>query len=578
MDPRTAAYVLTQIAAHLDLRGEQRFKSRAYEQAARALLTLDTDDLGALDRAGTLADTRGLGPATLSVVRDLIASGESRYLEQLRTATPSGLLELLRVPGLGTAKIHTLHAELGVDSLDSLEAAARDGRLAKMKGFGPKTSARILKGIDFARNSGARQLYPRAAEEARTLLAMVRGHPAVRRAEVAGSVRRHVETCGDVDIVAGTIGDPLPVAASFARAPGVREVARGDTTSPSITYVDGTRLDLTIVRLPDFPLALWRATGTVEHVTAVSARLGERGFVVRGDALLDERENVVPLEEEADLYAHAGLAYVPPEMREGRGEVELAERGVIPTLLELGDLRGVLHCHSAWSDGKATIAEMGEAARARGWSYLGITDHSQAAFYAGGLAPARVAAQHDEIDALNAGYADFRILKGVEADILADGSLDYDAALLDRFDFVVGSVHSRFNMDRATMTDRVLRALDDPHLTILGHPTGRLLLSRDAYAIDMDVVLAKAGANGVAVELNADPHRLDLDWRLIPQARAAGALIEIGPDAHSPAGLDNVAIGVGMAHKAGLTRDAVLNAMPVADVLAFAQARRARTR
>jgi DNA polymerase (family 10) len=573
MDPRTAAHVLNQIAAHLDLRGEQRFKSKAYEQAARALLSLDTDDLGALDRAGTLVATKGLGPATLSVVRDLIASGESRYLEQLRASTPSGLLELLNVPGLGTAKIHKLHAELGIDGLDSLEAAARDGRLAKLKGFGPKTSERILRGIGFARSTGSRQLYPRAAVEARTLLTMVRAHPEVRRAEVAGSVRRHLETCGDVDIVAGTIGDPIPVAASFAHAPGVREVAHAGTASPSITYVDGTRLDLTVVRLADFPLALWRATGSVEHVTEVSARLGERGFTVRGDTLVDERENVVPLEDEADLYAHAGLSWVPPEMREGRGEVEMAARGAVPELLELGDLRGVLHCHSTWSDGKATIAEMADAARARGWSYIGITDHSQAAFYAGGLAPAQVVAQHDEIDALNATYTDFRILKGVEADILADGSLDYDAALLGRFDFVVGSVHSRFNMDRTAMTDRVLRALDDPHLTILGHPTGRLLLSRDAYAIDMDVVLAKAGANRVAVELNADPHRLDLDWRLIPQARAAGALIEIGPDAHSTVGLDNVAIGVGMARKAGTTRRDVLNALPVDDVLAFARAR-----
>jgi DNA polymerase (family 10) len=578
MDPRTAAHVLTQIAAHLDLRGEQRFKSRAYEQAARALLSLDTDDLGALDRTGALVATKGLGPATLSVVRDLIASGESRYLEQLRSSTPSGLLELLKVPGLGTAKIHALHAELGVDSLDSLEAAARDGRLAKLKGFGPKTSERILKGIGFARDTGTRQLYPRAAVEAESLLMMVRAHPGVRRAEVAGSVRRHMETCGDVDIAAGTDGDPLTIASSFARAAGVREVARGDTASPSITYVDGTRLDLTVVPLPDFPLALWRATGSAEHVTQVTARLGERGFTLRGAELLDERESVVPLEDEADLYTHAGLAFVPPEMREGRGEVAMAARGPIPALLELGDLRGVLHCHSSWSDGKATIAEMAGAARARGWSYIGITDHSQAAFYAGGLSPEKVMAQHEEIDALNARDVGFRILKGIEADILADGSIDYADTVLDRFDFVVGSVHSRFNMDRATMTSRVLRALDDPHLTILGHPTGRLLLSRDAYAIDMDAVLAKAGANGVAVELNADPHRLDLDWRLVPQALAHGATIEIGPDAHSTNGLDNVTFGVGMARKGGVTPERVLNARSADEVLAFARTRRARAR
>jgi DNA polymerase (family 10) len=574
MDPRTAAHTLTQIAAHLELRGEKSFKSKAYEQAARALLALDTDDLGALDRAGTLAATRGLGPATLSVVRDLIATGESRYLEELRSTTPSGLLELLDVPGLGIAKIQQLHTELGIDSLDALEAAARDGRLAKLKGFGPKTSERILKGIGFARATGSRQLYPRAVAEARNLLTMVRAHPDVRIVDVAGSVRRHVETCGDIDIVAGTTADPLAVAASFTRAAGVRAVGGADTTSPSITYADGTRLDLTVVRLRDFPLAFWRATGSAAHVADVVAHLGARGFTISGDELLDERDAPVPLESEADLYAHAGLAYVPPEMREAIGEVQLAEQDDIPQLITAADLRGVLHCHSTWSDGKATVAEMAEAARARGWSYIGITDHSQAAFYAGGLTPAQVDAQHHEIDALNALHPGFRILKGVEADILADGSLDYDSALLDRFDFVVGSVHSRFAMDRTAMTDRVLRALDDPHLTILGHPTGRLLLSRDAYAMDVDAVLAKAGAVGVAVELNADPKRLDLDWRLIPRARAAGACIEIGPDAHSTANLDYVDIGVGMARKAGLTRDGVLNAKSADDVLAFARARR----
>jgi DNA polymerase (family 10) len=274
----------------------------------------------------------------------------------------------------------------------------------------------------------------------------------------------------------------------------------------------------------------------------------------------------------------AGLAYVPPEMRESIGEVARAEAGEIPPLLELSDIRGVIHCHSTWSDGKATIAEMARAARDRGWSYLGITDHSQAAFYAGGLSPDRVLAQHAEIDTLNATSPDFRILKGVECDILANGTLDYDQALLDRFDFVVASVHSRFSMDLVTMTDRVLRALDDPHLTVLGHPTGRLLLSRDAYAIDMHAVLEKAGTVGAAVEINADPRRLDLDWRLIPEAHAHGVTLEIGPDAHSTGGLDNMGFGVGIARKGGVEAHQVLNAWPVDEMLAFARARREGTR
>jgi DNA polymerase (family X) len=307
----------------------------------------------------------------------------------------------------------------------------------------------------------------------------------------------------------------------------------------------------------------------------VAALLAERGFALDGDRLVDERHASVPVSDEASLYSRAGLAFVPPELREGRGELDVAARGEVPTLLEPADIRGVLHCHSTWSDGKASISEMADAARERGWSYIGITDHSQAAFYAGGLSRERVLAQHEEIDALNASRSDVRVLKGVEADILADGALDYDQDLLGRFDYVIGSVHSRFSMDRATMTARVLRALDDPHLTILGHPTGRLLLSREPFAIDLEAVLEKAGAVGVAVELNADPHRLDLDWRHIPQALRYGATIEIGPDAHSPKGLDHMATGIGIARKGGLAARDVLNARSADDVLAFARRRRA---
>ena len=576
MDPRTAAHVLTQIAAYLELRGESRFKAKAYQGAARALVGLDTDDLAALDRDGTLAATRGLGPATLSVVRDLIDTGESRYLTQLKADLPPGVLELLEVPGLATPKIHLLHETLGVDSLDSLEAAAREGKLAKLKGFGPRTAERILKGIAAVRAAGSQQLYPRAIAAAGALLSGVRNHPDISQAEIAGSLRRHRETAGNVNIVAACRVSPVAVARSFARAPGVREADGEGTASLRIEYVDGEQLRLHCVPTINFAVALWRATGTEEHVAAVASRLATHGFTVEGDVVHDATGSEVPVPDEATLYALAGLAWVPPEMRESLGEVEAAARGALPQLLEPADLRGVLHCHTTWSDGKASVAEMAAAAQGRGWEYIGISDHSQAAFYAGGLTPDQVREQHDEIDEYNATHPDFRVLKGIEADILADGSLDYDDALLERLDFVIASVHSRFSMDLASMTSRVLRALEDPRLTILGHPTGRLLLSREAYAIDMEAVLEKAGAVGAAVELNADPHRLDLDWRLLPRARECGIPIEIGPDAHSTAGLDNIRYGVGMARKAGLRAADVLNTRPAEQVLAFARGRRSR--
>ena len=575
MDPRTAAHTLTRIAAFLELRGESSFKCRAYEQAARSLVALDTDDLGALDRDGALARTPGLGKATLSVVRDLIETGESRYLAELQAGLPPGMTDLLRVPGLAISKVHLLHEQLGIDSVDALEAAARDGRLASVKGFGAKTAARILRGIEIFRASGTLSLYHRGARQAHTLLAAVQAHPDVRRAEIAGAVRRHCETVGAAEIVAACSGDPHAVAASFARAPGVRTVTLEDTASPSITFMDGAQLNLHCVRDADFAVALWRHTGSATHVDTMRALLAREGITLHADAVRDSRGGPLGIATEAALYHLANLPFIHPEMREEGNEFLLAVAGQLPTLLEVHDIRGALHCHSIWSDGKASIAEMAEAARVRGWSYIGITDHSQAAFYAGGLTRDRVLQQHDEIDALNAAAPGVRILKGIEADILADGALDYDADLLNRFDFVVGSVHSRYAMDRQRMTERVLRALDDPYLTVLGHPTGRLLLSRDPYPIDMDAVLEKAGAVRVAVELNADPKRLDLDWRLLSRAKALGVAIEIGPDAHSTLGLDNMTIGVGMARKAGIEAGDVLNARSMDEVLAFARARRA---
>src|SRR5688500_1270662 len=553
MDSRTAAHILTRIAALLELSGGNRFKARAYEGAANALRSIDTDDLRPLLRSGELAELPGIGPATLSVIRELADTGESAYLERLQASVPPGLLELLRVPGLGAAKIHALHEQLDVRSLDDFEACARDGRLAGVKGFGPKTVEKMLKGIELLRASGSKSLYPEAALEAARVLATVSAHPGVARAGIAGSVRRHLEVVRDIDIVAGCTADPSRVADAFASGAGVKSVDRRGPGRVAVTYVDGVCLDLHCVPDAQYAVALWRATGSDGHVAEALAHAAAHRVTLDGDRLLDDRGRTILVQDEGALYAALHLPWIPPELREGTTEVRAAARGELPTLLEDSDIRGVLHCHSTWSDGKATIAQMADAARERGWSYIGITDHSQSAFYASGMSRDRVLAQHDEIDALNASRADVRVLKGVEADILADGSLDYGDALLERFDFVIGSVHSRFSMDRAAMTARVLRALDSPHLTILGHPTGRLLLSREPFALDVEAVLERAAENRVAVELNADPKRLDLDWRHMPRARSLGVPIEIGPDAHSTRGLDHMATGIGIARKGGLS-------------------------
>ena len=574
MDSRSAAHVLSQISALVELQGGNRFKARAYQSAAKAILGLDSDDLTPMHRSGELQKVPGIGPATLSVLRDLIETGESRYFDQLREATPEGMLEMLRVPGLGVAKIHTIRDGLGIQTLQELEAAARDGRLAKLPRFGKKTADKILKGIAFLRESVALELYPQAAGEAMRLLAGIRRHPEILRAELAGSVRRRREVIGDIDIVAACRSDPVRVAASFTRTPGVREVVGSGQASVTIRYVDGTRLDLHCVHPGEFAIAWWRATGSETHLDDMRAHAATRGLAIVGDALLESSGARIDLANEDALFTALGLAWIPPELREGAREVDAALRDAIPDLVDYADIRGVLHCHSRYSDGTASIPELVEAARKRGWSYIGISDHSESAFYAGGLSREAVLAQHEEIDRVNASLDGFRVLKGIEADILADGRIDYDESILERFDYVIGSIHSRFSMNGAQMTERVLTALDDPHLTILGHPTGRLLLTREPYAIDLDAVIEKAGERGVAIELNADPHRLDLDWRFCPAAKRSGAKIEIGPDAHSTQALDNVQIGVGIARKGWLEAGDVLNAMSVDDVLAHASRRR----
>ena len=572
VDPRSAAHVLARIAAYLELHGENKFKARAYETAAKALRGFPSDDVAGALESGELAAVRGLGPATLAVVRDLVEHGTSRYLEQLRQTTPEGLLDMLDVPGLTPAKIHAIHEALGIETIDELEEAARDGRLARLPRYGKKTADRILHGIAMRRARGHQRLYYQARGEGERLRMMIEAHPDVARATIAGPLRRHCETVGNLDVVAACRKAPAEVAASFTRIGGVKEV-KGGGLSVEILFVDGVTLRLHCALERDFGLSLFAATGVTEHVAAVAARLMERGYAI-GSGGLEKDGTPVPTPEEGTVYDLAGLQYVDAAMRENFGEIEVAARNQLPALVSDHDLEGVLHCHTMYSDGRQTVADMAAGAAARGWKYIGISDHSQAAFYAGGLTEQQLAAQIEEIDEYNSASPSCRVLKGIEADILADGRLDYSPELLDRLDFVIGSIHARFSMDGAAMTKRVLRALDEPHLTILAHPTGRLLLSRDPYALDVEAMLEKAAANRVAVEINADPHRMDLDWCYLHRARELGVTIAIGPDAHSVNQLDYVFGGVGMARKGWLEPKDILNTRDADAVIAFARARR----
>jgi DNA polymerase (family 10) len=570
MDSRAAAHLLHEIVALLELQGEDPTVPAPYADAARSLAANDPTPIAALLRR----DRRRFAPEAVEVLEDLVETGESTLLDQLRESTPEGLFEMLRVPGLGPSRIRRIHEGLGIDTLQELEEAARDGRLAKLPRFGARTAEQVLRGIAWLKESGAQVLLPHGMAEATRMVAAIRRVNGVVRAEIGGSIRRHCETIREVEIVAACARDPEAVAAACARLPGVRDSVGSGTREVSIRFDDGMRLQLHCVPADEFVVSWFRATGSEAHVREVSARAALRGLTLEERHLRRADSSAVELADEPALYAAVGLPWLPPELREGLGESAAAADGDMPTLIDLADIRGVLHCHSQYSDGGATIAELAAEARRRGWGYLGISDHSQSAFYAGGLTAESLARQHEEIDAINASFSDFRVLKGVEADILPCGRIDYPVEVLDKFDYVIASVHSRFGMNETQMTDRVLKALDDPHMAVLGHPTGRLLLTREPYAIDMEAVMARAGEAGVAIELNADPHRLDLDWRLCRSARRHGVRIEIGPDAHSVDGLENMALGIGMARKGWLAADDVINTRSADDLVAFATRRR----
>ena len=573
MDKKAVAQVLEQIAAFLELKGENPFRIRAFRTAARAVGGFPGDLRDGIDD-GSLAATKGVGPATLQIVAEIVTTGRASMLEELREQIPPGLVEMLAIQGLGVAKIRQIHDVLDIDSLPELEAAALDGRLARLPRFGPKTSENILKGIAYLRQASAFRLSHHAADEADGLRAALERMPGVLRVVVAGDVRRRSEVVRDLVLVIVAEVAPGELFKRLSQLPGVHEFAGQDDRRLTLRFAGGASAQIVVTTPVNTGAVLVQATGSEAHLRALAAHAASRDLALSGAALW-RGSTFVPTPDEAAFYAALGLDCIPPELREGQDEIEAAERHVLPRLLERTDLLGFLHCHTRYSDGSNSVEELALACRASGYQYIGITDHSQAAAYAGGLKAGDLARQADEIDEVNGRLEGIRVLKGVEADILQDGRIDFDEAVLARLDFVIASIHSRFNMNAAEMTARMLAAMDNPHLTIIGHPTGRLLLSRDPYGLDIEAVIEKAASKGVALEINADPHRLDLDWRLARRARDRGAAMSIGADAHSAAGIANVEYGVGIARKGWLGAADILNALPVEEFLARVARRRA---
>jgi DNA polymerase (family 10) len=572
MDKKAVAQVLEQIAAFLELKSENPFRIRAFRTAARAVTAFPGDLRQSLED-GSLAAAKGVGPATLQIVKELVATGQASMLEELREQIPPGLVEMLEISGLGVAKIRQIHDVLGIDTLPELEAAAHDGRLAKLPRFGARTSQNIIKAIAFLRQASAYRLSHHAADEAEGLRSALERLPGVTSAITAGDVRRRSEVVRDIIMVLVAESSPSELFRRLSQLPGVQEFAGQDERRLTLRFAGGSSAQVVATTPVNVGAVLVQATGSEGHLKELASWATNKGFVFNGAALW-RGSQFVPTPDEETFYQALGLSFIPPELREGRGEVEAASREGLPRLVERRDVKGFLHCHTNYSDGSNSVEQLALAAQAAGYEYLGVTDHSQAAAYAGGLTPDDLARQADEIDQVNARLNGFRVLKGIEADILQDGSIDYDQRVLERLDFVIASIHSRFNMGEKEMTARMLAAMDNPYLTIIGHPTGRLLLTRDPYPINLDAILDKAAATGVALEINGDPHRLDLDWRILRKARDNRVMISIGADAHSIAGLSYVDYGINMARKGWLRAGDILNARPVGEFVAHARRRR----
>ncbi len=557
METPRIARILGEMGTLLEVQGENPFRVRAYQQTAQILKGLPSD-LSEMIADGSLAAIPGIGAVMLAKITQLSTTGHLPAFEELKQATPPGLIALLRVPGLGPKKIKLLHDTLKIESLADLRAAAGSHQIAALKGFGAKTEEKILEGIDFLESVGDRVLQSTARRLIAPIFAAIEGHPGVIRAAVCGSLRRRTETIGDLDILFSS-DDPEPVLQRFVDLPEVAKVLVHGPSKASVRLLDGVQCDLRGVTDAQFPFALHYFTGSKLHNIAMRKRAIVRGLKL-SEYALEGPDGPIACQTETDLFHALGLADIPPELREDGDEFALAEAGPIPRLVELGDLAGTFHCHTDWSDGGATLKEMVQAARDAGLTYLGIADHSRAAAYAGGLSVDRVRQQWEAIDSLNKTMAgDFWIFKGTECDILADGSLDFPNEILAGFDYVVASVHSGFGMDRVTMTERLCRAARNPYVTMLGHPTGRLLLARDSYAVNLDAVLAAAAEAGTMVEINANPHRLDLDAIHARRAHALGITIAINPDAHATSGFADLDYGIGIARKAGIAAAAILN-------------------
>ncbi|MBI1318247.1 MAG: DNA polymerase/3'-5' exonuclease PolX [Candidatus Hydrogenedens sp.] len=559
---------LNEISRLMELQGENPFKSRSYANGARIVEQLE-EPLETLIEEGRLGDVKGIGEALEQKITELVTTGKLEFLENLRAQFPPTLFDLFKVSGLGAKRIKQFYDELGIDSLDKLKAACEDNSLAKLKGVSGKLEAKILEGIAFAEQHAGQYLFDAAENAALPLLEYMRGCKDVIRAELAGSLRRKKEVVKDIDIVTSS-KKPAAVMDYFVAYPEAERVSSHGETKSSLILKNGISADLRVVTDAQFPFALAHFTGSKEHNVVMRQLAKERGLKLNEYGLHGADGKETPCKDEADLYGALELEFIPPELREDHGEFDLDP---IPELIEARDMRGVIHCHTTYSDGHNTLREMVEAAKAQGYEYILITDHSQTAAYAGGLKPEKIIQQQEEIAKLNKEIKGITILSGIESDILSDGSLDYEDDVLKSFDLVVASVHNKLDMDEDEATKRVLKAIENPYCDIIGHPTGRLLLARPGFPLHWDQIFDACEANRVAIEINANPKRLDLDWRQVLRSKEAGITFSIGPDAHRVETIDHIRYGIGIARKGGLEKEDVIGTYTLEELMAWRKSR-----
>lgn len=561
MDKGEISDVLGEIATLLELKGENPFKIRAYQSGQRALDTLE-EDLGTLVEEDRLGDIKGFGKALTEKIATLYRDEPLPFYDDLKASVEPGLIEMLDIPGMGAKKIKKLHSELGVDSIEGLTKVCESGEVAKLAGFGVKSVEKILSGIKNREAYSRRHLWWKANETAGPILEGLRGLPQVERAESAGSLRRKMETVGDLDFIAAS-NDPGPIMDWFVALPDVAEVTGHGSTKSSLRFESGMQADLRVVPPEQFVFALHHFTGSKDHNVAMRSRALSKGYSLSEWGLrTDDKEEIAvsTIEDESELFKLLDLNYITPELREGLGEIEAAEDGELPKLVEVEDLRGVFHNHTHASDGEHSIEEMTQAAQDRGWDYLGLADHSKASFQANGLNEERVENQIEKILAVNtSGQFSCKVFTGIECDILKDGSLDLADSTLEKLDYVVVSVHSSFTLSEDEMTQRIIRAIEHSCTSMLGHLTGRLLLRREPYEVNFEKVIDAAIANEVIIEMNAHPMRLDMDWRHWRRAADKGLLTSVNPDAHNMDGFKYVAAGINACRKGWLTAESVFN-------------------